>query len=217
VILFVGNKTQVPLINLRLTPQFSSDTIEGVKSDAPTTVPPRAQVQQMFTLTCKGPFTGSPPFALEWTMNGQPTYLRILFPVTMSKFIEPFVLKSEDVFKRWRSITGTPREEVFTVKPKSLILSDLVAQLGHLLDPNAPSVEMPKNATGLRLAVLSGIDPNANNLVLAGIFHYVGKQQGILARIETVSSTGEAKVTIRTTDGTVTAGLRELIPQAFTA
>ncbi len=65
--------------------------------------------------------------------------------------------------------------------------------------------------TGMRLAVLNGVDPNTNNLVASGTFHLTGNTSPVLLRLETNPVAKMYRVTARTALPELTLLFKDLL------
>lgn len=98
--------------------------------------------------------------------------LTLRLPVVAHKFMDPAELSSDDFFKRWRQIGGTPREaqRVFGLTNKDRTIN--------------PEFTM-STAVGFRWGILKGVDPNEKNIVGASVLHTgSGGKFGCLLRLE---------------------------------
>lgn len=172
--LYFGNKISVG---------FSSFTVQ-IKSQEPdklgvvlpkmpaNTLGAMTQVQQIVEVECKDVFTKLPVLKVSY-LAGSMQELTLRLPVILSKFIEPVQLGQTDFFERWKQIGGAPREaqKVFGIKLQS--------------NGQVDTARQRKVISGSRLQILDGIDPNAVNIVAAGVLHMSdGGKVGCLLRNE---------------------------------
>jgi AP-2 complex subunit alpha len=66
-------------------------------------------------------------------------------------------------------------------------------------------------SAGLRLSVLSGVDPNLNNVVAAGAFATSASKVPCLVRIETNSDAQMYRVTVKSTNPQLVSGVIRLL------
>jgi AP-2 complex subunit alpha len=181
---FHGNQGRIALyFGNKISVGFSSFSLQ-VRSQEPealtcfmTKMPPSSlgamtQVQQVLQLECKDFFTSPPILRIQY-LAGSMQDLTLRLPVVVSKFIEPVQLGSVDFFERWKQIGGPPREaqKIF----------------GNFKLTSSGSVDVSRNKkfiSGMRLGVLEGIDPNASNIVAAGVLHMTSGKVGCLVRVE---------------------------------
>lgn len=169
--LYLTNKTQYIMsdVNVIVSP------IDGLVTDlAPPTdnyITAGAQVQRLITVECTDVFINSPELYVTYTVGPETQTLHLKLPIVLTKFQEPITtMDGTNFFKRWNQIGGPPRENQVIFK------SEVLIQLS-----NAASI-----LQGFGIGLLTGVDPNPNNFVGAGIVDS-GKQGGkigILLRLE---------------------------------
>lgn len=183
VALFFGNKMPTPVNSFTLTVDVEEqDSVAVTIPQIPqSTVQPGAQVQVLMHLECKGFFSKPPVVNISFLAGSLQSY-RLRLPAFVTKFMEPVNFDSAGFFERWRQIGGPPREaqRIFTIK----------------LEGGQVNTERHRRIVGgSRLAVLDGIDPNASNLVAAGVLHMSsGRKVGCLLRLE---PNARAKVSVQ--------------------
>eukprot|EP01027_Heterolobosea_sp_BB2_P019911 GEZU01028060.1.p1 GENE.GEZU01028060.1~~GEZU01028060.1.p1 ORF type:complete len:1005 (-),score=379.00 GEZU01028060.1:294-3308(-) len=195
-VLYFGNKQQAPLAQVRAT----LDSIPELKIQASQVAPmiaPKTQVQQFINIECLDAFSGNATLSLYFEYERQPYKFTLQVPVTLNKFTEPLrITSAEDFFKRWNAIQGgAPLEQVKTGKSASPIDMQKLDQMF---------------TTGFKLAVLP-FDPNPNNLVCAGLVCTKAGQHGLLVRLQTHKEAQAFKLTVRSTNATVSTTIADLI------
>lgn len=199
VALYFGNKTGSPLTS------FSS-VVEQTPALNITTQPianvlqPQAQVQQHLQLECFSEFAESPALTISFTVGGAPRRLNLLFPVALSKFLDPIQLTGDDFFGRWKQIGGPPKEVLRDLKSPGPIDNQKIRAA----------------LSGMKLSVLEGIDPNPANSVSAGIFMTSTAKVGALVRIQTSPADLAIRVTARTTNPAVSEIIVNLLCKKIT-
>lgn len=111
----------------------------------------------------------TPYLDISFLVDGRLIKHSIRLPVILTKFMGVCLMGKDDFLARWRLIGGPPKEIMTKFSPSSGLSTE-----------NATKV-----AIGLGFSVLQGIDPNADNLVLASILSSTtfGKI-GCLVRLE---------------------------------
>jgi AP-2 complex subunit alpha len=172
--LYFGNKMSSPLTSF-------TATVDGVDSESLSlsfdkipdhNVPPKVQANQILHVECRGVFTTPPVLQISFVAGVLQT-LRLRLPIVLTKFIEPVQLGRDDFFERWRLI-GTGGLEAQKIVPIKL-------------DPSGAidGVKQKKVARGSGLAVLEGIDKNADSIVAAGVLHMsTSGKVGCMVRVE---------------------------------
>lgn len=199
--LYFGNKISVGFSSF--TVQIKSqepDKLGVVLPKMPTnTLGAMTQVQQIVEVECKDVFTKLPVLKVSY-LAGSMQELTLRLPVVLSKFVEPVQLGQTDFFERWKQIGGPPREaqKVFGIKLQS--------------NGQVDTTRQRKVISGSRLQILDGIDPNAVNIVAAGVLHMSsGGKVGCLLRNEPNAPAKLCRLTIRTTNDIVSAELLRLM------
>ncbi|CAO1615226.1 unnamed protein product [Jaminaea pallidilutea] len=202
-----GNQGRIALyLGNKISANFSSLTIQ-IKSQEPENLtvsmpkmPPSSlgamtQVHQVVQLECKDLFTKPPILKISY-LAGSLQDLTLRLPVVATKFVEPVTLSANDFFERWKQIGGAPREaqRIFG---------------GFKLDASGTEVDIPRQRkimSGLRVALLDGVDPKKINVVGAGVLHTSERGKvGCLIRVEPNAQAKLCRVTVRTTNDLVSA------------
>lgn len=180
--LYFGNKISVALESF--TVSITNDDPDALVVTLPKIATPNisalSQVQQLVHVDCRNVFT-SPPILNISYLAGSLQTLTLRLPIWLVKFLEPVKLDASSFFERWKQIGGPPREaqKIFPI----------------VMDPATGKVDVAKHRRvvgGTKMGVLEGIDPNAQNIVAAGVLHMgEGGKVGCLLRLE---PNAEAKV-----------------------
>lgn len=170
--LYISNKGISPLYQVDVhvqSPAEDSLLVRVVKpAPAAETLAPDAQMQRLIEVECIDMFWESPSLLITYA-GGNKTHLKL--PVVLTKFQEPISnMDGPSFFKRWNQIGGPPREN------QVIFSSQVPIQL-----PVVQGI-----LQGFRLGILSGVDPNANNFVGAGVIDMgrKGGKVGVLMRLE---------------------------------
>ncbi|KAL6076930.1 AP-2 complex subunit alpha [Balamuthia mandrillaris] len=203
VMLFYGNTNpQSPLTQFTvIVPpvNYLSIQLQPISS----TIAPGQQEQQLINLSCLGEFHDALPFRISYLLNGKTENVSLKLPVVLTKFIVPNVLSKNDFFGTWKQYSGPPYEHQSIFRASKIIdLSSITANL----------------STGFNLAVLEGVDQNPSNLVASGLLHVSAAASGggvktipVLLRLETNQEAKMLRLTIRSSDGTVTPAIKALL------
>lgn len=166
--IFFGNKTALPLTDFACRIKENGDVRLSVLEEIGSTIPASTQLHKMLSLEACNIPSNPIPFEVSFRCEAKSFSINLFLPITATKFIGPCALDKNDFFSRWAQIGETKESQVIFASP-----------IGVNLDV------AKKVAAGLNFSVLGGIDPNPDNLVLAGIFsaENIGKV-GCLARLE---------------------------------
>lgn len=180
--LYFGNKISAAFDSFTVTVESLEPNALSVTLPkfAPTVLNAATQIQQVVQVDCKDLFKQFPVLRISYLAGSLQT-ITLGLPVWLNKFVEPVVLSQVDFFERWKSIGGPPREAQ-AIFPARLSASGGIDVARH-----------KKVVKGLKLGVLDGIDPNANNLVAAAVLHMQSSKVGCLLRLE---PNAEAKVSL---------------------
>mmetsp|Transcript_40767 Transcript_40767/g.67711 ORF Transcript_40767/g.67711 Transcript_40767/m.67711 type:complete len:987 (-) Transcript_40767:172-3132(-) len=195
--LFFGNKTAAPISSLatQLSP-CPGVTIQA--SPLADTLQPRSQQQQLFNIECVAPFGDGPQLAVRFMGGPTPPVLRL--PLVASKFMQPLRVDGNEFFRRWKVFDGKELQQIFKLS----------------------SVPLPEAAvdkvvcTGMHMALLKGVDPNAANYVLAGWLATKGcgaqaDDASVLMRLEVNSAAGMCRASMRASSGELVSLLTKLV------
>jgi hypothetical protein len=195
--LFFGNKTQQALSNFTAsaasTPQL---TVAVTQKEAPV-IEPMSQNKLFLTLTCLAPFTESsyPLLNVNFVSQGRPMSIKHELPVNIAKFVDPVPLDGNGFFQQWKQ-TGTGQEvqEVFKAA-----LAVNVPNISKLL------------SIGLRLAVLSDVDTNVNNIVCSGQCYTQLGPVPCLVRLETNPTANMIRMTVKSNNTQLAEAVKQLL------
>lgn len=180
---FTTSVTDIPSLSLNLQPLR-------------TTIEPRAQVQQLLAMTCTGQFSDPPLLQLSFNAGGSPMRFAVKLPIVLSRFVDPQRMSAPEFFQKWKELDSPALSEQLVLKAK-----------GGTIDMSV----LQQQITGLRFALLQGVDPNTNNLVAAGTFQSSQQQVVCLVRLETNPSHAMYRLSLRTYNEGVTATLKKLL------
>ncbi|KAI9090819.1 adaptin N terminal region-domain-containing protein [Phlyctochytrium arcticum] len=199
--IFFGNKSTATISNLQTDLQSGGAVKITLTQPIASTIPPATQYNQVYQVECLDAAGFPVTMNANFQIGNAPVQLNIIMPIVLSKFVTPVELGGPDFFSRWKQIGGPPRE------------GQAIGKYGNR------STEAIKNLIkALNIGVLEGIDPNPNNLVGAGIFNAsnLGKI-GCLMRLELNVEQQMFRVTLRTTNETVSEVLTQQIKAAIKA
>ncbi|ORX99519.1 putative alpha-adaptin C [Basidiobolus meristosporus CBS 931.73] len=190
--IFLGNKSATHFTQLKV----NVDSIAGLSVEttqqAPDSLAPYAQAQQLLSVECQNLFQESVGLQLAYQGSAMRA-LELKLPIVLNKFLEPVQMTGPDFFVRWKQIGGPPKESQVVFASKEPIDIEKVKRIAH----------------GCQFGLLDGVDPNANNLVGVSVFNtsQAGKV-GCLLRLEPSLEQQMYRLTIRTTNDLVTSQLR---------
>ncbi|CEM32104.1 unnamed protein product [Vitrella brassicaformis CCMP3155] len=192
-----GDAEHVPLV-------IAASTVEGRLAS-------RQQTCQEVNVKCRCPFQGSPLMEIQFLLpDNTPRTLHLKLPVVVSKFMERRTFSAQDFFSLWRN-------ESFILHEVTSIV-DLAHRLRGSLIHLARCVQL-----GGALELLTGLDANPDNLVLAGVF--ASRESGVehvkpafapsvvLTRIElgTGRHRGKIRIAVRSDSHLLAQAVRQLI------
>ncbi|TPX45987.1 hypothetical protein SeMB42_g02779 [Synchytrium endobioticum] len=197
--LFFGNKSTTPITNLVVSVAPSSEIKMTLIQPIASVIPPASQFNQMYNVECVRAITNTPEIHLSYNSVAGSNRLTLNLPIPMSKFLAPVEMSNTDFFSRWKQIGGPPRESqsVFG-QPKPIDLPAIKTAL-----------------TNIKIVNLEKIDPNPRNMVGALIYNCTELGRvGALLRIEPNVEQQMFRLTVRSTNESVTTALRDFV-QAF--
>lgn len=165
--LYLSNRTSYSLERLRLTAESLPDKLNvQIVSAAEESIAPGAQVQRLIQVECLDGFWESPSLLIMFN----DTTLHLKLPILLPKFQEPILnMDGPSFFKRWNQIGGPPRESQVIFSSQVPIHLDTIRNI----------------LQGFKFGLLSGVDPNPNNFVGAGVIDMgKGGKVGALLRLE---------------------------------
>jgi AP-2 complex subunit alpha len=195
VMLYYGNTSKAPITQFA-TIVSPVNYLAVQVQELPSQIAPLTQEQQLINVSCISEFQDALSMQVSFLASGKSENLSLRLPIVLTKFVEPTPLNSSDFFMIWKSMQGAPCEHQSIFKAAQPI--DLSA-ISNLL------------FTGFRLAVLTGVDPNTNNLVASGTLFTTTKQVPVLLRLETNAEANMIRLSVRTSNGQVTASVKNLI------
>lgn len=171
-IFYFTNKSSFPIGSFTTT--LDNRSSENLKSDMKglpdTSIAPEGQTQQTIMFECKNVFIEPPTIRISY-LAGALQALTLQLPVLLHKYMEGAELSAEDFFKRWRQIGGAPREAqgIFGLVSKNRTMN---------------SEFVNKVVKGFKWGIVTGVDPNAKNIVGATVLHCTEGKFGCLLRLE---------------------------------
>jgi len=194
--LYLGNKTQTPLQNMRATvSQRKFVTLQF--PPPPSLIAPMQQHKLVFNVKCETAFENVlPELSLSLQANKRERQLKIKLPIVFTKFVDPLPLDSATFMAQFQAINNPPLEIKEVFKALHAVNPVHVAQLF---------------SQGFRFAVIQGVDTNPANIVCAGGFSSASGTAGCLIRLETNSNANMVRLTIKATKGEVASALRYII------
>lgn len=199
-----GNKTENAINKVRTQWKNIAQLDINASQVAPL-LAPNAQVSQLFNINCLQPFSEVVSLAIFFEADKKTYKFDVKLPIAVHKFIEPLdIPDSKNFFLRWKSINaGAPLEYQEIIKPTSGQVN--VAEIKNLL------------ANGFRMAILTNVDQNPNNIVAAGMFNSEQAQQGVLIRVECNPSAVAYRLTVRSTNAVVSSQVFNMVKQNMIA
>jgi AP-2 complex subunit alpha len=172
-IFYFTNKSSFPMGAFTTTlDNRSAETLKtDIKGLPDNSIPPEGQTQQTIMFECKNVFTEAPTIRISY-LAGALQALTLQLPVLLHKYQEGADLSAEDFFKRWKQIGGAPREaqSIFGLAGKNRTMNNDFVK---------------KVVAGFKWGIVTGVDPNAKNIVGATVLHTSeGGKFGALLRLE---------------------------------
>lgn len=200
--LYYGNKLQAPLSGISTTVQNSKPAalLIQLRPLGTNEIPPKAQVVQTIDIKCVDEFGEPPVLNMALTSGGVPVAVNVKLPVFLNKWFEPTEMNAEVFFTRWKSLALQPDLE-----------AQRIFEARYPMDPESTRQKL----TGFGLQFLSGIDPNPDNFVAAGIVHAATSRVGCLLRLEPNRKANMYRLTMRTSNGAFTRSLCSLLDGHF--
>ncbi|KAJ3431183.1 ap-2 complex subunit alpha [Anaeramoeba flamelloides] len=181
---FKTHITPVPYLKLRTDPVVDQ-------------IPGNTQQKQLLHFQCLQEFSSPPKINISFNCEelGQEKWNKTFqLPIVLSKFVQRVPLRAQEFMGRWKQIMGPP-----------------LGYQGTFVARTISAMEIGQILSGLGIQVLNGVDPNKNNIVGSGLFSAAKKKVGCLLRMETNLNKKSIKMTIKTTNTTVTSALKNLI------
>lgn len=183
--IYLGNKASVPLTSV--STQFSPQPALALQpSPLAAEVAPRQQLQQMILIECGGPYGDPPQVAIRFVAPSGPCQVVVPLPLPPTKFNVPLTIDGNDFFRRWKGLEGKEKQMVLKLTTFPLAEATVEAAIG----------------TGLKFAILTGVDPNPANFVAAAWLAVKGVQPqadgaSVLARLEVNPQAQMCRVSVR--------------------
>jgi AP-2 complex subunit alpha len=202
VYIYFGNKTNAPLTNVAATIPPTTYIAIQLTEPLPTTVEPASQQRIGLALQCLAPFgsSSSLQLSLSYLAAGKSSHHKWDLPFTLTRFMDPVTIDAQKFMMHWQQVTQPSQVSIDVV---------------HALHPiNVPAISKVVQF-GLRLQVLDGIDKNSNNITASGIFTCSQGTSFALARLETNAEAQMMRISIKTSNQTVTSALKALFVSAL--
>ncbi|KJH48908.1 adaptin region [Dictyocaulus viviparus] len=169
-----------------------------------TTIQGGTQVQQLINFVCVQEFAKVPIIQIKFNYVNRMGQTQcfdksIYLPLFINKFFEPTEMASEQFFVRWKAL-GQPSQECQRIFPAKMPMD---------------AASISQKLVGLGAKLLTGVDPNPDNYVCAGIIHTQTQQIGTLIRLEPNKQAKMYRLTIRSSKDTVSAYLVSGLVEQF--
>jgi len=205
--MFYGNKTMQRFTNFQTNVMCPGELEQQLQCQAKPVegeIEAQAQVQQLLNFVCFQDFSKTPIAHIEFDYagaDGSPkSFSKTLYlPIFISKFFEPSDMSSEQFFSRWRQLNQPAQEGQKVFSATSGIDNE----------------QFKNKLSGLGAQLLSNVDPNPENFVLAGIIHTRAAQIGTLIRLEPNKQAKMLRLTVRTSRDGLATTLCELLSANF--
>ena len=203
--LFLGNKHSATLDTVRT----SVVPIPGVRivncGSAPATLAPQQQAQLVVEVACQQPvpLQSVPTLSLSYSRGAgtSPVIVSAKLPAVLCKFLVPAPAMENRVFyETWRSLSGPP------LKLESVLNVNASLEAGGLKAWEAL-------LAGVRLHVVSGVDPNPLNIFAAStLVTENGPSMLVIVRIESdANSRAVFRATVASPNNVVAAAVRDIL------
>uniref|UniRef100_A0AAR2JPY2 AP-2 complex subunit alpha n=1 Tax=Pygocentrus nattereri TaxID=42514 RepID=A0AAR2JPY2_PYGNA len=194
---FYGNKTSTQFLNF--SSLMASSQLNVHTKTADPVVDGGAQLQQILNIECLSDFVEAPVLNINFRYGGSVQNIAVRLPVTLNKFFQPTEMMSQDFFQRWKQLSD-PQQEV-----------QKIFKAKHSMDTEITKAKI----IGFGTALLDGVDPNPSNFVGAGVIHTKTIQVGCLLRLEPNTQAQMYRLTLRTSRGSVSQRLCDLLSEQF--
>jgi hypothetical protein len=208
VTLFIGNKTGVPLVRLKVAvPEHAG--VGAVVGALPASVAPKSQARVDITVESKAPFTDHPVLQLSFISAPGTGHAYLLsVPVAVANFCNSVPLPAADFKARWGALAGAPKEVTAMVAPAS----------------GAGAVALPAAAAALAALNFSAVDATPTAATGAATFRTkaVGPggqpvSVGALAMVIPDAAGGQFKCAVRTQHEGVSKSVMAQLQAALSA
>uniref|UniRef100_A0AAR2KPV1 AP-2 complex subunit alpha n=1 Tax=Pygocentrus nattereri TaxID=42514 RepID=A0AAR2KPV1_PYGNA len=197
---FYGNKTSTQFLNFSASVVCHEPLNLNVHTKtADPVVDGGAQLQQILNIECLSDFVEAPVLNINFRYGGSVQNIAVRLPVTLNKFFQPTEMMSQDFFQRWKQLSD-PQQEV-----------QKIFKAKHSMDTEITKAKI----IGFGTALLDGVDPNPSNFVGAGVIHTKTIQVGCLLRLEPNTQAQMYRLTLRTSRGSVSQRLCDLLSEQF--
>jgi len=197
---FYGNKSSTSLKSFSSTvtlPDQLDDCLNIQAKPIDSTIENGAQVQQVVNVECKTPFYEAPLLNVQFSVGGSPHQLMLKLPVFINKFCEETVMGSTDFFSRWKQLANQEAQNIFSAK--------------FTMDREFVATKLK----GYGVSVITGVDPNVDNFVSAGIINTRSTLIGCLLRLEPNKETKMYRITVRTSNEVVSRKICDILSEQF--
>lgn len=181
--IYFGNKLPVALESFTATVEVDDADVDKVNVTVPKIASPHvsalSQIQQLVHVECRAAFAHAPLLHVSYLAGSLQT-ITLRLPVWVTKFIEPVKLDAGAFFERWKQIGGPPREAQQIFK----ISVDAPASGGGGGGGRVDVAKQQRVVGGVKMGLLTGVDPNPTNTVAAGVLHTSTGKVGCLLRME---------------------------------
>ncbi|XP_033095544.1 AP-2 complex subunit alpha-2-like [Anneissia japonica] len=200
--LFFGNKTSYQFTNFTTQVTCPADLASkiAVQTDSVgDTIECGAQVQQMINVECIEDFSEAPRINISFVYGGAKQFVNLKAPIMVSKFFQPAEMGSSDFFSRWKQLNH-PAQEAQNIFKAALPM-----------DRQANNTKL----VGFGMGLLENVDPNPDNFVCSGILQTRNLQIGCLMRLEPNAQAQMYRLTLRTSQESVSKELCRLLSTQF--
>lgn len=206
VTLYFVNKTSTDFENFCTKLEDSMNMFDNFKflDNEPMAIKNHSQVPK--TISCI--FNGStipnkdnlPTLSIWYSAKGEKAAVKMQIPLFVTKFITPAPMVAKDYFSRWQ-LLSQPNQQQQVIKSMGI-------------DFNESNV-INEKLENIGLSILSGVDPNGQNIVTAGICTSSKNQAGILIRLEPNMVSKQYRLTIRSNNPSIGSSLCDLMVEQF--
>ncbi|GMT36450.1 hypothetical protein PFISCL1PPCAC_27747, partial [Pristionchus fissidentatus] len=205
--MFYGNKTGGAFTDFKPTTLAGGSLGVQLQVQAKpldTVVGAGAQVQQLINIVCVQEFTKQLVMQLTFSYHDRNSVVQsfdkhLFLPIFINKFFEGTEMASEQFFSRWKALSQPAQEAQKIFPAKSAMEKENIRT----------------KLSGLGSKLLDDVDPNPENYVCAGIVHTQHQQIGALVRLEPNIQAKMYRLTIRSSKGTVSKQLVDLLSTQF--
>jgi AP-2 complex subunit alpha len=202
VYIYFGNKTDSPMTNFAATIPPTTYIAIQLTEPLANVVDPASQQRIGLSLQCLAPFGQNSllQLSLSYLIAGKSVHHKWDLPFTLTRFMDPAPIDAAKFMAHWQQVTQQ---------------ANIAVDVIHALHPINVQAISKVVQMGLRLQVLDGVDKNSNNITAAGVFVCTQGQSFALARIETNAEAQMMRISIKTSNASVTVALRALFTAAL--